>query len=108
MTAALRQNADVNSELLRALGRIEGQIVNFDKRLDDHARTSETAINALRQDVVHANTEMRRQVTDHETRINSLESDRAARVGAFKLATFLKDFSPWIVAGLIGLVAYVK
>src|SRR4051812_41467657 len=99
---------DMTQEISRALGRIEGQLSHFDKRIDDVGRTTETAINALRQDVVHANTEVRRQVSDHEVRISTLEDDKIARGGVFKLAAVLKDYSPWLLAAGVGVVAWLK
>jgi len=109
--AVARRNtggAGMTDEIFRALGRIEGQIGHFDKRLDDHATAASTAMNALRQDIVRANGELRKEVSAHATDLQTLKDDRAGRVGAFKLATALKDFSPWIVGGLLGLIAYLK
>lgn len=99
---------DVSAEISRALGRIEGQMAGFDLRLAEHGRVTELAINGLRQDVVSANTRILNQVADHEKRIGTLEDDKVARGGAFKFIAIAKDYSPWVCAGLIGLVAYLK
>lgn len=99
---------EMSVEISRALGRIEGSLQGFEVRLAEHGRTTEVAINALRADVVYANTELRKQVMDHEGRIHTLENDKAARGGAFKLITIVRDYSPWMCACLIGVIAWIK
>lgn len=102
------EGAGMWAEISRALGRIEGQVGNIESRLDDASRTTDSALNALRQDVVHANTEVRRQVTDHEARIKTLENDKIARGGAFKLVALLKEYAPWMVGILLAVLAWMK
>lgn len=126
-TSARTQGEIGNADIARSLGRIEGAFTGLEARISEMQRNTETQINALRQDVVAANTRLLTQASDHESRLHSveekvrdtkecvqdhesrigvLEDDRAARGGAISLARFARDFGPWIF-GLLGWGALV-
>lgn len=132
---------DVLREFAHHMGKLEGQVGALKERVDSttadilarlseydrnaresalHAKKDmETALNALRHDVVAANTNLLKRVDgdkaetdktfrEHRNDITTLQTERAERSGAFKLTMFLEKATPWIISGLMGLVAYLK
>jgi hypothetical protein len=110
---------DALREVAHQLGKLEGWTGEADKRLDRietnvsarlaaHDATSREGIAALRQDIVNAHDRIRGDIAGHETRLDTLEKDKAARGGAFKLVEILKEYSPWGLVILTALIAYLK
>ncbi len=109
----------------RAIGRLEGRFdsldvrlvamdKNFTEQLHSHDKNSRTGLEALRQDVVHANTEIRNRMEDiaeearnglHalETRIGAVETAGTTKARIIDLAF---KAIPFFVGGG-GLAAFV-
>lgn len=70
------------------------------KRLTEHRNDTRQMIEGLRQDVVVANNNVKRDVDDLEKRVDRLEKERDQRDGATTLIGWLMKNAPWLVVGL--------
>lgn len=135
--ARKREPTMADAETERAIGRLEGRLATFEDRIGDiaknilerlaiHDQNSRDGLAALRQDVVHANTELRNRMedgfgdmneslTDHTRAIADIKSKQATGDGAAGERKSLWDrafqVAPYLIgsSGLAAIIAtYLK
>lgn len=94
-------------EMLRA------QTVTMERTSEKVDRLN-SSVAQVREDIAvlkaegHRDASLATEVAELKNKIAALELRNAQQDGGMKLATFFKDFSPWLVAILAGVIAYFK
>jgi outer membrane murein-binding lipoprotein Lpp len=106
------QNADAAS-MMALMEMIRAQTVSVERNNEKVDRLS-SSVAQVREDIAvlksesHRDATLAAKVTTLENEVTALKMRNAQQDGGFRLATVVKDFSPWIVTAIMAALAFFK